>query len=64
MTPLQNLIDHLNDSLPEGDDVSDDYLSGYKACIDSIRHYLNNQRVNGKLRADSLAAKNKEAYKG
>lgn len=53
MGELEKLINHLNESLPEGEDVSDDYLNGFKGCISSIQHYLNNQRVNGKLRADA-----------
>lgn len=53
MGELEKLINHLNESLPEGEDVSDDYLNGFKGCISSIRHYLNNQRVNGKLKADA-----------
>ena len=54
MGELDKLINHLNESLPEGDDVSEDFVEGFKSCIWAIQVYLNNQRVNGKLRADSL----------
>lgn len=53
MGELEKLINHLNESLPECEDVSDDYLNGFKGCISSIQHCLNNQRVNGKLKADA-----------
>ena len=53
MGELEKLINHLDESLPEGDGVSEGYIEGYKACIWSIQVYLNNQRVNGKLRADA-----------
>ena len=53
MGELEKLINHLKDSVPEGEDVSEDYQKGYEACIWSIQVYLNNQRVNGKLKADA-----------
>ena len=53
MTDLEKLIDHLK-TLPAGDEpVSKQFKEGFNACIDAIECYRNNQRVNGKLKADS-----------
>lgn len=53
MNDLQKLIDHLK-SLPPGDEsVSNDFQKGFDACVWAVECYRNNQRVNGKLRANN-----------
>lgn len=52
MTELQKLIDHLKTLAPGDEPVSKEFQKGFDACVWAVECYRNNQRINGKLKAD------------